>query len=922
MKKVVKVLLIILVNFFIIFDVNALSNNAVLDFRNSTFNLKKQPILLQSSSEVVRIEEDENNPIKKIYNRNEDIDLVSNVIKVIYSDDSYENIILGTSGVTISGYDSSVLGTQVVTISYAEKDLEITVSVKYEPIITTFPSQGGVSYNMERTFRARVTSIPECLGTLTITNENPENVIVTTGETTQITEDLLNTDITIGYKGNAYSQANALNIDFIPNDTDKCFEAPTKQFNVTVSRVSQTISLTEKTDIYYNGQSQPANEAVSNGNGQITYSYYNGTSCSGTPTLNAPINVGAYSVKATASETPQYTEAISDCVKHRILKSETEIVADQINKVYNGHPQDADTFIGRFLNTDIVIQDGNYSYEYYDNPSCSNSPMSESPTNVGTYGVKISLAETSNYYGTETACVPYVMQPYEPIINIEPKTAEYTGQSIVANTASVLLLNNDIYNGNIEYNYYYGSNCNGESLPEAPVNVGNYSVKASIEADGNYSASSKCVTHIITKTNSTLSLDKSNMILTYKTPKTNTYTYTGDGYLTCESSNPRYATCIVNESESNIAVTPVNKIESPVTITVALSDGPNYYGTTATFTVVVNPFKPIVSLTEKNAIYTGSTVRSNTATVTLTNDEIYKGPISYTYYTNDDCSGTVLSAPPVIAGNYSVKAGIDAHGNYTAATSNCTLLTINKSDTTTNLNDITKIFNNEEQSASGATSKLKSNDISIQNGTYKYEFYSDVSCTSSSKMSTLPKNVNKYGVKAILLETNNYNSSTSNCALFEVKGEPKFELPKLVVDNENNVLKNIPAGTTAKELFDTTKYNLTLEIYSKDDKLVYSSTEKDNKVILTTGSYVKYYDRNGQQLYKISILGDTSGDGKVNYTDYVNIYNHIKKTKHPESNQKLLEKEYYVSADMNNDDKISYGDYVLVYNYIKESKKN
>ena len=53
-----------------------------------------------------------------------------------------------------------------------------------------------------------------------------------------------------------------------------------------------------------------------------------------------------------------------------------------------------------------------------------------------------------------------------------------------------------------------------------------------------------------------------------------------------------------------------------------------------------------------------------------------------------------------------------------------------------------------------------------------------------------------------------------------------------------------------------------------------------------------------------------SGDGKINYLDYVNVYNHIQKIKHPESDKKELVNEYLIAADMSGEGKINYLDYV------------
>ena len=68
------------------------------------------------------------------------------------------------------------------------------------------------------------------------------------------------------------------------------------------------------------------------------------------------------------------------------------------------------------------------------------------------------------------------------------------------------------------------------------------------------------------------------------------------------------------------------------------------------------------------------------------------------------------------------------------------------------------------------------------------------------------------------------------------------------------------------------------------------------------------------------IRGEVSGDAKVNYLDYVNVYNHIQKIKHPELDKKELKNEYLISADMSGDGKVNYLDYVQIYNKIKELK--
>lgn len=106
----------------------------------------------------------------------------------------------------------------------------------------------------------------------------------------------------------------------------------------------------------------------------------------------------------------------------------------------------------------------------------------------------------------------------------------------------------------------------------------------------------------------------------------------------------------------------------------------------------------------------------------------------------------------------------------------------------------------------------------------------------------------------------------------------------------------------------------------------YKHYNKNNEVattdVLKTGDIIKVV-LNGTQVYeyRVALLGDTSGDGKVSYLDYVNVYNHIQKVKHPESGKVLLVDEYLLAADLSGDGKVNYLDYVQVYNKIKEQKR-
>lgn len=141
-----------------------------------------------------------------------------------------------------------------------------------------------------------------------------------------------------------------------------------------------------------------------------------------------------------------------------------------------------------------------------------------------------------------------------------------------------------------------------------------------------------------------------------------------------------------------------------------------------------------------------------------------------------------------------------------------------------------------------------------------------------------------------------------------------YIINKYPYDNSNNYIDKIDINTTVDDF----KKNIDLNIgYSID----VSYKTIGGKNLLYTGGKTKIYNNNKLIAeYTNIIRGEVTGDGKINYLDYVTVYNHIQKVKHPESTKKELQNEYLVSADMSGDGKVNYLDYVKIYNKIKELK--
>ena len=144
-----------------------------------------------------------------------------------------------------------------------------------------------------------------------------------------------------------------------------------------------------------------------------------------------------------------------------------------------------------------------------------------------------------------------------------------------------------------------------------------------------------------------------------------------------------------------------------------------------------------------------------------------------------------------------------------------------------------------------------------------------------------------------------------------IEKEEEIEISHYEVDYENKYIDSIEINTTEETM--STNMNL----------------GEEYRVEIDVNASGKVYTGGKTKIYKNDVLfdtftniirGETNGDGIINYLDFVNVYNHIQKTKYPESNKTLLKNEYLLAGDISKDSIINYLDYVGIYNKIKELK--
>ena len=126
--------------------------------------------------------------------------------------------------------------------------------------------------------------------------------------------------------------------------------------------------------------------------------------------------------------------------------------------------------------------------------------------------------------------------------------------------------------------------------------------------------------------------------------------------------------------------------------------------------------------------------------------------------------------------------------------------------------------------------------------------------------------------------------------------------PNLEVDEDNATILVAP-GATVKIV--TNVYS-EAKITNKEEKDI--TTEVDT--VHSTGNKVII----GEKEYKIVVLGDVNGDGRVSSSDLLAIVKHLNETT-------ILENEYKTACDANKDGKISSSDLLTVVKHLNETTK-
>lgn len=277
---------------------------------------------------------------------------------------------------------------------------------------------------------------------------------------------------------------------------------------------------------------------------------------------------------------------------------------------------------------------------------------------------------------------------------------------------------------------------------------------------------------------SSLTVAPTTLSLTYPSAGTFSYTFTGDGDITCSTGNSSVATCSVNEDTKIVTVTPKSAPGS-TKITLNLAEGTNYSAISKD--VSVNVVKG--TMTAGVVTISGTNAYNETLTATVGTDTSPKAD-SYNYQWWYATSATATSGTNISGATSSTyKVGDNLVGKYIGVTvtgkknyyndvtfSDITDTMVAPTTGTISLSAKTATYSGSAIAANLATTN--------SNGTVTYTYYTDSSCSTKTTTSSgasaaggapidvlldSSNNAISYYVKASVAATTNYTAASTGC---------------------------------------------------------------------------------------------------------------------------------------------------------------
>ena len=430
-----------------------------------------------------------------------------------------------------------------------------------------------------------------------------------------------------------------------------------------------------------------------------------------------------------------YSGLESDPIEFKILKKNSSISFNEginINKTYDGNQVIvSDEHVNKTGST------GNVSFVFEKKEDDAWVPLSEAPSDAGTYRVKSILNEDDEYATATSDPVTFTIAKASSEVTITSTLDKtYDGKQVAEPTYQ-----KNGSDGSVSINYQEYKDNNWNDLTKAPTSVGKYRVVVKVDEDTNYNSASDTKDFTIFKANNTW---------------TNKLTINGWTYgetASKPSAKATFGTVNYTYSESKdgsyVDTVPTNAGTYYVKATVEGTS--NYTGLTSDpveFTIL--KADTTITFTKENIdkVYDSKSIDTPEVTKTGSTEDL-----TFKWLKKD---GTELADKPSDVGEYTLTVSVEEDDNYNSASVSKDFVITIADNTWTN--ELTIKGWTYGQNPNTPTAKSKFGDV-----VFSYSDKKDGAYTS-----TKPTNAGTYYVKATVDGTLNYKGLVSEAVEFTV----------------------------------------------------------------------------------------------------------------------------------------------------------
>ncbi len=563
------------------------------------------------------------------------------------------------------------------------------------------------------------------------------------------------------------------------------YASSSAQTTFTIAQATPTVSVTDAGGTYdgsaftasgtVQGASGPAGSTLEGAG--LTFSYYAGSTATGTPLSGAPSSSGTYTVTADFAGSTDYTSG-SSLATFTIAQATPTVNLSDVGGTYSGSAFVAtDSVQGVSGAAGATLEGAGLTLTYYVGSTAIGTPLPGAPSTAGTYTVAVAFAGSTDYT-SGSAQTTFTIAQATPTVSVTDAGGTYDGSAFGA-TDSVQGVSGPagatLEGVGLTLNYYAGSTATGTPLSAAPSTAGTYTVVAAFAGSADYATNSKQATFTIAQASPTVSVSDGGG------------TYDGSAFAATDSvaglsgvgaSTLESVGLTLTYYTGNTATgTPLSGAPSTAgtyTVVADFTGSTDYAAGSQQATFTIAQATPPVSVTDAGGTYSSAlfaasgTVQgvSGPAGATLENVGL-----TFTYYVGSTAAGTPLSGAPSTAGTYTVVADFAGSTDYSSGSAQTTF-TITQASPTVNVNDAGGTYNGSALAGTGTVEGVSGPaGATLENVGLTFTYYAGSTATGTP-LSGAPSTAGTYTVVADFAGSTDYTTGAAQSTFTIAQATP------------------------------------------------------------------------------------------------------------------------------------------------------